>query len=551
MIKNKKLALLSVAGLLGVLAVGVTAAGSSGTIRTFGDDATIWKHYAAVAATETDHGSKEFWACCTPGDDNKYGKRVFTAAEVTGKIEEGGDIKDTTYWNDIVEGDDRYVAPLDSTITFDARGGTVVTEGKYSYGTLASALPTTTRAADDYYESYDFGGWYKDGVAYDKVAGSTTVKANWKYGDAKKEYITNNWGADYFTDKGSGVTFRNVAFINAQNDVKNGTLAAFDKTDDEGVVVTMGAESLTTPAIDFKTSLDQHHEIYMYVGGYNSNNQLTVAAASNVSFQKNDGSNNSTAALTKTLLRFTKDASGSVHMHYMLANLDNPMNSTGRQYDGDVLLTDDQANGKTGLTFTANLAGTRAYWIGKPYAIKGEAQYLDVIKKNGFTVTGADVSTKAEHTSGNGALFLREAVYSAEDFVVLYGNSSTSSAELKFDAIKLSDFFDEGKGIKFTVGAWNGNEAVYFGETSLGVNAANYSGLDPYTQADIEKTFHNWVITIDDIGFHAYNQNEDKTYDVPLTAGQIAGTESISLQLTTKLSNGRCFLLSDLCTYHF
>ncbi len=544
MIKKQKLALLSVAGILGALTLGVTAAtGGNGTIRTYGGEATVWKHYAAVEATETTHGSKEFWASCTPDASGKYGARVFEEP-TTGIIEEGGNIQDTVYWDEIKEGDDRYVAPLDSTITFDARGGVAVEAGKYAYGAEASALPTTTREADEYYESYEFGGWYKDGVAYDKVAGSTTVKANWKYGDAKKVYV-NDWKAEDFT-LGTGIVTKKVA------DVSGCTL-----TDDEGFMFVPGSSAdqentVNIPAINFSSILDTVPTVYMPIGGYNSNNYLHVTTASGRKKLPENGSND-VKHLTKTMLRFTKDSAGTVHMHFADTELTNPMNYDGRtNRTGDLTLTTAQANGEEGILFDAKdrYGSTRYYWLGRPYYLNGEGNLLDVTTKTGFAVTGGTVRTKSEHTSGAGAAFWYEAVGGADEYVAILGNDASAGAKVTFDGTDLSTLFAAKKGIQFIIGGWNGNETFYFGDTAMGANGANLSGCDAYTVDQIEKTFHNWVVTIDDIGAHVYNKNEDKTYDIALTAGQIAGTENITMTLG-KVSNGRCFFLSDIATYHF
>ncbi len=542
MIKNKKLALLSVAGLLGALAIGVTATSSAGIIRTNGDDATVWKHYAAVEATFTSHGSKEFWASCTADVNGNYGTRVFTAP-TTGTIEEGGDFSATTYFTEMTADDDRYIAKKVPNVSYDARGGVAVASGEVAYGTAVSELPTTTRAADDYYESYEFGGWYKDGVAYDKVAGSTTVKAGWKYGNAKKVYV-NDWNDSDFV-LGTGVVAKSV------EDLSGCTLS-----DDEGFLFTPGDASqentVNIPKINFNSVLDTVPVIYMPMGGKNGANYLHVTTANSTRTKLPENGSDDVKHLTKTMLSFTKDSSGNVHMHFMDTELVNPMNYDGRtNRSGDVTLSEAQANGTEGILFDAKdrYDSTRYYWLGRPYYLNGEGKYLDITTKTGYTVSGADVKLKAEAT-GSGKSYWFEAVGGEDEYVVLNGNNKSGGADVVFDGVNLNTYFESGKGIKFTVGAWNGKETIYFNGTSLGVNAANESGVDPYTFDSIDKTFHNWDVTIDDIGFHAYNKNEGKTYDVALTAGQIAGTESIKLTLGN-VSNGRFFYLSDVATYHF
>lgn len=547
MIKNKKLALLSVAGLLGALAIGVTTASSTGIIRTNGDDATVWKHYAAVEATFTSHGSKEFWASCTAGLDGKYGTRVFTAP-ATGTIEEGGDFAATTYFAELTADDDRYVAKKVPNVSYDARGGEAIATQEVAYGTAVTKLPTTTRAADDYYASYTFGGWYKDGVALadtDTVTSDMALKANWKYGDAKKVYV-NDWNDSDFT-LGTGIVAKSVS------DLSGCTLS-----DDEGFLFTPGSENqentVKVPAINFSSILDTVPVIYMPMGGANNYNYLHVTTANDTRTKLPQVGSDDVKHLTKTMLWFTKDSSKNVHMHFIDTEMTNPMDYDGRvNRSGDLTLSEAQANGTEGILFDAKdrYGVKRYYWLGRPYYFSGGGNYLDISTKTGYTVTGADVKNKSEHTSGTGCFYWNEAVANADQYVSLLGTDTGAGAKVTFDAINFSTLFAANKGIKFTIGSWNGNETFFFGATAVGVNGANLSGTDTYTTEQIEKTFHNWIVTIDDIGAHVYNQNEDKTYDIALTSGQIAGTESISMTLGAVRASGRCFWLSDVTTYHF
>lgn len=543
MVSKKKLTLLSVTGLLSVLAVGVAASvGSNKIIGALGEDGMVWKHYAAVEATYTTHGSLEFWASCSD-----LGTHVFT--KPSGTIEEGGNFAETVYFTALEETDDRYVAKKVPSVTFDARGGNAVATQEVAYGTAASELPDTTRAADNYYESYEFGGWYKDGAALadtDTITESMDLKAGWKYGEGKKVYV-NDWAESDFT-LGTGIAVKKVA------NVSGCTL-----TDDQGFMFIPGSSTdentVMIPKINFSSILNTVPTIYMYIGGFNTDNYLCVTTATGrTALPKNSHSEQDAAYLTRTLARFTKDSSGSVHMHFADTTLANPMNYDGRNSrTGDLTLSDSQANGTEGILFDAKgmYGNTRYYWLGRPYYFSGEEKYLDVTTKTGYTVTGGDVKNKSEHTSGTGSSYWLEPVGSADEMVSILGSDTNAGAKLTFDPINFSELFTAGKGIKFTIGAWNGNETFYCGDAPLGVNGANLAGTDSYTVDQIEKTFHNWEITIDDIGFHAYNQNENKTYDVALTDGQIEGTESIVMTLGGIRASGRCFFLFDLSTYHF
>ncbi len=541
MASKKKLTLLSVTGLLSVLAVGVAASvGSGKIIGAIGEDGTVWKHYAAVEATYTTHGSKEFWASCSD-----LGTHVFTAP-TSGTIEEGGNFADTIYFTALEETDDRYIAKKVPSVTFDARGGVAVDTQEIAYGTAASELPTTTREADAYYESYEFGGWYKDGTALadtDTITESVDLKAGWKYGESKKVYI-NDWKETDFT-KGDGVTIKKVS-----------DASGFAKTDDEGIMFSPSGSlegTMTAPAINFNEILETTRAIYMYVGGYNSYNILNVTVSADTNISSNSGEQD-VKYLTRTLLRFTKEADGKVHMHYSDTTAEKPIYySNGyKSYAYDATLTDNQANGTEGLTFTAKQKGaTRLYWLGRPYYINGEERYLDVSQKTGYTITNADSKNKTDAASGIapwGAWV--EWVGSLNEYMGFLGNNPSAGAVLTLDNINFSTLFAENKGVKFTIGAWNGGEHVYFGGIDLGVNAAKPNDPSTHTVDSIEKTWHNWEVSIDDIGAHIYNKNEDKTYNVTLTANQIAGTEGVNMTLAN-VSNGRFFLLSNLSTYHF
>ena len=540
MVSKKKLTLLSVTGLLSVLAVGVAASvGSNKIIGALGEDGTVWKHYAAVEATYTTHGSLEFWASCSD-----LGTHVFT--KPSGTIEEGGNFAETVYFTALEETDDRYVAKKVPSVTFDARGGNAVATQKVAYGTAASELPDTTRAADNYYESYEFGGWYKDGAALadtDTITESMDLKAGWKYGEGKKVYL-DNWIADNFT-KSDNVTIKTASSV-----------SGFTKTDNDGIMFAPDDNAIgtmTAPATNFNEILDATKAVYMYVGGFNSYNKMNITVSSSVELFDNKG-NQDVKYLTRMLLRFTKESDGKVHLHYSDTTVENPVyyNNGYKSYANDVTLTDDQANGVEGLVFTANQKGaTRKYWIGKPYYINGEERYLDASQKTGYTIVDADLKKKDEVSGAAPWGEWVEWVGGLNECIGISGNNANAAAMLTFDNINFSDLFATGKGVKFTIGNWNGDQHIYFGDTDLGVNGKKPSSIPSHTVDSIEKTWHNWEIRIDDIGFHAYNKNGDTTYDVPLTAAQLAGTEGISLQLTTNRSNGYFFLLSNLYTYHF
>ena len=120
-------------------------------------ETTLWKHYDAVPATEDVHGSKEFWASC---DDPGY--HVF-AEPTQGTIEEGGDFSQTSYFEELVYGDDRYIPSLFETrnaVYPKATGASTLTYGIYPQSVICDdyALITALNGLDE--SAIDSNGWY-------------------------------------------------------------------------------------------------------------------------------------------------------------------------------------------------------------------------------------------------------------------------------------------------------------------------------------------------------------------------------------------------------
>ncbi len=81
----------------------------STTLFAKATDNTLWYHYVAVAATETKHGSREFWANCST---HNYSLSLPDSSN----IQEGVAFDSTEYYNDLTSGDGRYIAPLSKTL---------------------------------------------------------------------------------------------------------------------------------------------------------------------------------------------------------------------------------------------------------------------------------------------------------------------------------------------------------------------------------------------------------------------------------------------------
>ena len=114
--------------------------------------------------------------------------------------------------------------------------------------------------------------------------------------------------------------------------------------------------------------------------------------------------------------------------------------------------------------------------------------------------------------------------------------------------------FEQKKGVKFTIGMWNGNEHIYYGsgaaKEDLGLNE-NRPSNDPstYTRKQmVDCTYLNWNVFIDSLGVRVHNNFEDKDYFLTLSADQRKGNESFVFSLGNR-SAGRIILVSNWTTY--
>lgn len=573
---KKKTIILAVAGLLAGGAFGGAMINSQGGIaNVFANDnaeAVVWKHYAAVAPTFTSHGSKEFWANCS-----SLGVHQFEAP-TKGTIEEGGDFSATTYFKELTEDDDRYIAKLTPKVSFDSRGGTAIESQDVEYETLATEPTAPTREADDYYDSYTFDGWYTNGEKFDftkPVTGNVDLVAKWKYGNKKYSYVVDSWKAADFTT-GDKAVMQNINGATSQMAYANGAvdqakkqqyITEFGKTDEEGIFFNPNGTTGTTqiPAINFSSILENHNKVYMTVGGFQSNNSLFINAGGDEAKVKIswNGGENSIAQLTRTRLSFTKDAEGKVHLFFEDMSIDKPFETyDNRIRSGDVILSDKQANGEEGLIFSTQQAGSRHYWLEKPYMFEDQETILDVSTKSGLSVSEGTIYTQEEANKlTNSAPYGQwyNPVLLNYDGVGILGQSQKSS-ELSFDPMDFSSLFASGKGVKFTIGGWNGLETIYYknagenielGKNEERPNAEGVSFHDPFsdTRDNLEKTWKNWEVTIDPVGVSVHNKNTNMDYVFALTSDQLNGTASIKFDLSQR-SNAHFFLISNWQTYH-
>ena len=104
-----------------VLTAFVFSSNIKNTFAVKGSDNVVWYHYHEVKATSTRHGSKEFWANCST--------HTFSFTEPdSSNILEGVAFDTTSYFFELDESDDRYIAPLCAT---PIKTGNTITYGLY------------------------------------------------------------------------------------------------------------------------------------------------------------------------------------------------------------------------------------------------------------------------------------------------------------------------------------------------------------------------------------------------------------------------------------
>ena len=145
--------------------------------------------------------------------------------------------------------------------------------------------------------------------------------------------------------------------------------------------------------------------------------------------------------------------------------------------------------------------------------------------------------------------------------VGVYGTNKSGPTTLNLDPINFNELFENGEGVRFTLGTWNGTDKISFmnGEETAELggaevkpnNHANGNYHDPlkYTWPLIENTWRNWKVSIDRFGMNVHNSYANEDYHFALTEGQLNGTESLTFKLGT-YSNDHFFVLTNMMAYH-
>ena len=463
-----------------------------------------------------------------------------------------------------------------ATVTFNSNGGTAIEAKTIDQGTLVEEA-TPTRAGDTYYDTYTFGGWYLNGKKFDfstVVESDITLVAKWNYGTAKytnsdvwaKENFTFENGASLVTiDSGfSNICWKKNGAEGVNAELKAQYIDEFGKTDDEGWMLNFNNATpkfgtISFPKTNFHELLANGKVARTEIGGFDTwNNVYLKAGGADTRINGNEGVEG-VANLTKTALTFYEDSEGKVRINYVDTSLAKPASDSNRY--GEIVLTDDEANGTSSIQLhsTQNGAGRR-YWLGKLRITNGERTFKDFSNKTGFTVDGGEIRTQEETVKLGGAPYgqWKAATQPVNQAVGIFGTASGATT-LTLDAINLNELLTNDEGIRFTLGAWNGGEFVSFmdGENTVQMGTSDAMPTNDkgntdaiqLTKEGIEKTWRNWVVTIDKVGMHVHNVFENTDYDFALTEGQLNGTEPLVFKLG-KASNNHFFMLTNMMTYH-
>lgn len=413
----------------------------------------------------------------------------------TGRIEDGGDFSTTSYFAELTPKDDRYVGYEETTT---------------------------------YYE-----GWTKENFTYTNGASLIT--------------IVDGFGTMFWREG---------------KEVQAKYIAEFGRTDNDGWMMKFGETetdkgTITFPKTDFSSLLDGGKIARSEIGGYNTYNDIYLTSNGVETKINANGSDQTIAGLTKTLLTFYKDSSGKVHVNFIDTIATNPC--SGNSIFGELTLTDAEANGTSSLMLSTTQAGndSRRYWLGKLRFTNCERVYKDFSSKTGITVNSGNLRTQAESVaeSETEAPFgqWKAPIHPFGQAIGFLGNKN-EPAVLTFDKIDFNKLLNANEGVYFTFGAWNGGEYISFvdqgKDVNLGLNGPGMTGNNDslHTKQTIEYTWHNWQIAINKTGMHVYNVFENTYKTFILTDKQLSGEESLVFKLA-RWSAGRFFLLTNMVTY--
>ncbi len=167
--KKKILLLTTVSSMVAAAGTVIFANGGLSGLSALATNGEVWHHYAAVAPTETTHGSKEFWASSADG----CATHTFTDPGVTC---EEHDFSKYDSFDSLSRDDDRYVLCLNESLGITPMFSTenkTVTYGLYPQTVVDdSGLLTALNALDDTYINSDNGWYFYRDAYYAKLTAS-------------------------------------------------------------------------------------------------------------------------------------------------------------------------------------------------------------------------------------------------------------------------------------------------------------------------------------------------------------------------------------------
>ncbi len=120
---------------------------------------------------------------------------------------------------------------------------------------------------------------------------------------------------------------------------------------------------------------------------------------------------------------------------------------------------------------------------------------------------------------------------------------------VSYPKIDFNSLFAEGKGVRFTLGSWNGQEKLAFEGQDFGNSGSKPNNPTNNTADSITNTWLNFQIEITRIGMSVVNHFENKEYIVSLSEKMLSGEEGLSFDLGTS-SNNHFFYISNVKAFH-
>ena len=237
---NKKKILLSVTltSMIAVTGAVLAINGGLNSSSAFATNDVVWHHYAAVAPTETDYGSKEFWASSANG----CATYTFTDPGVTC---EEHDFSTYESFASLSRDDDRYVFSLSEQRSFGILPvitGNTVTYGLYPQTNVNDEELLTALNA---LETPETNGYYfYENTYYAKLSETT----NWyKCEPIIWNVLSNNNGEYYIL---SSVLLDGHRYDNDSNNYKDSEIRSFINKDFYNSAFALGNSYIKTTSVD-------------------------------------------------------------------------------------------------------------------------------------------------------------------------------------------------------------------------------------------------------------------------------------------------------------